>query len=129
MLASFLTFTGQEHRYERVAQHMRARSAFHWVSLMTDFTPTVEAFILIKVDLPEQSLACIRDTLEPLGIPVSIGETSRQLHWSTVVLVGVPEQRLADAMLALELKGFSDVMAFHGEANTDATQSGGAPQQ
>jgi hypothetical protein len=34
---------------------------------------------------------------------------------STAVLVDVPAQRLADAMLVLELKGFPDVMAFHSE--------------
>ena len=124
MLASLLTFTGQEHRYARVAQHMRARSAFHWVSLMTDVRRYVEACILITVDASEQSLSRIGEALVPLGIPVSIGETSRQPHWSAVILVGVPEQRLADAMRALELQGFSDVLAFHGEANTDTTQRG-----
>ena len=38
---------------------------------MTDFTPNVEAFILIKVDPPEQSLARIRNTLELVDIHVS----------------------------------------------------------
>jgi hypothetical protein len=95
---------------------------------MTDVRRNVKAFILIKVDRPEQSLSRIEETLEPLGIPVSIVETGRQLHWSTAVVVGVPEQRLADAMLALELKGFSDVMAFHGEGNTDAAQRGVSQQ-
>src|SRR5215470_3376143 len=72
MLASLLTFTGQEHRYARVAQHMRARSAFHWVSLMTDVRRYVEACILITVDASEQSLSRIGEALVPLGIPVSI---------------------------------------------------------
>lgn len=95
---------------------------------MTDSRQKVKAFILVKLDRPEQGFSHIEETLEPLGIPVSIVDTGRQLHWATAVVVGVPEQRLADAMLALELKGFSDVMAFHGEANTDATQRG-VPQQ
>jgi hypothetical protein len=83
-----------------------------------------QTFILIKVDPREQTLARIEQALLPLGIPVAMAETGRQLQWSTVVLVGVPEQRLVDAMLALELKGFSDVMAAHGETNTDAAQRG-----
>jgi hypothetical protein len=82
----------------------------------------VNAFILIEVEGPEQSFSRIEEILEALGIPVSMVEIGRRLHWATAVVVGVPEQRLADAMLALELKGFSDVMAFHGEADVDATQ-------
>ncbi len=84
----------------------------------------MKALILIKIERPEQSVLHIEETLEPLGIPVSIIETGRRLAWATAVVIGVPEQRLTDAMLALELKGFSDVMAFHGEANADATQRG-----
>ena len=95
---------------------------------MTDERRKVKAFILIKVDRPEQSLSRVEEILEPLGIPVSLVETGRQLHWATAVVVGVPEQRLADAMLALEIKGFSDVMAFHGETNIDGTQRGVAQQ-
>jgi hypothetical protein len=34
--------------------------------------------VLVKVDPPEQSLARIEGTLEPLGVPVSIGELWRQ---------------------------------------------------
>ena len=88
----------------------------------------MKAFVLIKLDRAEQSLSRIEEALEPLDIPISAIETGRQLHWSTAVVVEVPVQRLTDAMLALELKGFSDVMAFHGETNTDATQRGVAQQ-
>jgi hypothetical protein len=89
---------------------------------MSDERQPVKAFILIKVERPEHSIGRIEEVLEPLGIPVSPIETGRRLHWASAVVIGVPEQRLADAMLALELKGFSDVMAFHGDANVDATQ-------
>lgn len=95
---------------------------------MTEVRRDVKAFIMIRIDKPEQSVSRIEETLEPLGIPVSVVERGRRLHWSAAVVVGVPEQRLADAMLALELEGFSDVMAFHGEPNTDTTQRGAAQQ-
>jgi hypothetical protein len=72
----------------------------------------VKAFILIKVDRSELTVSRIEEILEPLGIPVSIMETGRRLHWATAIVAGVPAQRLADAMCALERKGFSDVMAF-----------------
>lgn len=82
----------------------------------------VKAFILIKVERPEHSIGRIEEVLEPLGIPVSTIETGRRLHWTNAVVIGVPEQRLADAMLALELKGFCDVMAFHGDAHVHAAE-------
>ena len=85
----------------------------------------VKAFILVRLERPEHSVSSIEETLGPLGIPVSMVETGRRLHWTTAVVVGVPEQRLTDAMVALELSGFSDVMAFHGEASTGATPRGG----
>jgi hypothetical protein len=89
---------------------------------MSDERAQVKALILIKVERPEHSIGRIEEILEPLGIPVSTIETGRRLHWASAVVIGVPEQRLADAMLALELKGFSDVMAFHGDAHVDAAQ-------
>lgn len=91
---------------------------------MTDERKQVKAFILINLDRPHQSMSHIEAVLEPLGIPVSTVESGRRLHWTTAVVIGVPEQRLADAMLALELKGFSDVMAFHGEPDGEATTRG-----
>ena len=116
--------SAHENREGRGGAHDADLHQVGWCSSMTDARHKVKAFILIKVDRPEQTVSSIEQTLEPLGIPMSIVDTGRRLHWSTAVVVGVPEQRLADAMLALELKGFSDVMAFHGEANTDATQRG-----
>jgi hypothetical protein len=91
---------------------------------MTDERPQVKAFILINLDRSHQSVSSIEAILEPLGIPVSMVESGRRLHWTTAVVIGVPEQRLADAMLALELKGFPDVMAFHSEPDGEARQHG-----
>jgi hypothetical protein len=89
---------------------------------MTDEREPVKAFILVNLDQSRQSMAQVEAILEPLGIPVSTVETGRRLHWTTAVVIGVPEQRLADAMLALELKGFPDVMAFQGEPEGEARQ-------
>lgn len=89
---------------------------------MTDERQQVKAFILVNLDRTRQSVSQVEAVLEPLGIPVSTMESGRRLHWTTAVVIGVPEQRLADAMLALELKGFPDVMAFHGEAEGEATR-------
>lgn len=127
MRLSLLTFTSSERQRARLAQRVPS-AAITKFGYGRDGRGTVKAFVLIKLDRAEQSLSRIEEALEPLDIPISTIETGRQVHWSTAVVVGVPEQRLTDAMLVLELKGFSDVMAFHSEANTDATQRGVAQQ-
>ena len=91
---------------------------------MTDEKQQVKAFILINLDRAHQSVSQVEAVLEPLGISVSTVESGRRLHWTAAVVIGVPEQRLADAMLALELKGFSDVMAFHGGPDGETRQPG-----
>lgn len=91
---------------------------------MTDERQQVKAFILVNLDRTRQSVSQVEAVLEPLGIPVSTVESGRRLHWTTAVVIGVPEPRLADAMLALELKGFPDVMAFHGEPDGEAARQG-----
>ena len=91
---------------------------------MTDERQQVKAFILINLERAHQSMSRIEAILEPLGIPVAMVETGRRLHWTTAVVIGVPEPRLADAMLALEMKGFPDVLAFHGEPDAEATKPG-----
>lgn len=91
---------------------------------MRDDGQQVKAFILINLDRARQSVSQIEAVLEPLGIPVSTVESGRRLHWTTAVVIGVPEQRLADAMLALELRGFPDVMAFQGEPDGEAGKRG-----
>ena len=91
---------------------------------MTADRQQVQAFILINLDPDHQSVSHIEAVLEPLGIRISTVKSTRRLHWTSAVVVSVPEQRLADAMLALELKGFSDVMAFHSEPDGDARTPG-----
>lgn len=71
---------------------------------MTDERQQVKAFILINLERTHQSMSRIEAILEPLGIPVAMVETGRRLHWTTAVVIGVPEPRLADAMLALEMR-------------------------
>ena len=82
---------------------------------MTDEQKHVGALIIVNLDRAHQSLAHIEAILEPLGISVAVVESGRRLHWTTAVAIRIPENRLADAMLALELKGFADVMAYHSE--------------
>lgn len=79
---------------------------------MTGNHRPTEAFVVVNLDHASRSAAEIASVLEPLGIPAEIVETGRQLRWHTAVVFRIPEDRTADAMLALAMKGFSDVMAY-----------------
>src|SRR5437867_6155623 len=49
---------------------------------------------------------------EPLGIPIEMVGRGRQLRRAPTVVFRVPHQRVAEAILALELQGFVDVLAY-----------------
>jgi hypothetical protein len=70
------------------------------------------SFIVVNLDRVRQSAAHIESILAPLGIPVEVVESGRQLRWSSAVVLRIPEHRIPDAMLALEMKGFADVTAY-----------------
>ena len=91
---------------------------------MTDDRQQAQAFIVINLDRGHQSVSHIAAVLEPLGIRISTVESERRLRWTSAVVLSVPDERLGDAMLALDLTGFSDVMAFHREADGDARTPG-----
>ena len=54
----------------------------------------------------------IQSVLESLDIPVEVVESGRRLRWNAAVVLRIPEHRMAEAMLALGMKGFADVMAY-----------------
>ena len=49
---------------------------------------------------------------EPLGIPIEMVGRGRQLRRAPTVVFRVPHHRVAEAILALELQGFADVLAY-----------------
>lgn len=70
------------------------------------------SFVIVSVERMKHGVADIQAALESLQIPVEMVESGRRLRWNDAVVLRVPEQRLAEAMLALGLKGFTDVMAY-----------------
>ena len=52
---------------------------------------------------------------DQVEITVEVVESGRQLRWHSAVVLRVPQARVTDAMLALAVRGFGDVMAY--EAN------------
>ena len=86
------------------------------------------SFVVVNLDRITHGVDKIESILGPLGIPVEVVESGRQLRWNTAVVLRVPEHRMADAMLALEMKGFADVMAYQSELDLfgEQAQEGGA---
>jgi hypothetical protein len=70
------------------------------------------SFVVVSLDQIKQGLAEIRSVLESLGIDVEVVESGRRLRWNAAVVLRIPERRIPEAMLALGMKGFSDVMAY-----------------
>jgi hypothetical protein len=76
-----------------------------------------ESFVVVSLDRVNRGAADIESVLVPLGIPVEIVESGRQLRWHTAVVLRIPDDRMADAMLALAMRGFSDVVAYQAQGD------------
>jgi hypothetical protein len=70
------------------------------------------SFVVVNLDQVKQGVAAIESVLDALDIPVEVVESGRQLRWNAAVVLRIPEHRVAEAMLALGMKGFADVMAY-----------------
>jgi len=70
------------------------------------------SFVVVNLDQINLGIAEIESILESLDIPVEVVESGRQLRWNAAVVLRIPEHRMADAMLALGMKGFADVTAY-----------------
>lgn len=70
------------------------------------------SFVVVNLDQINHGIAEIESVLDSLDIPVEVVESGRQLRWNAAVVLRIPEHRMADAMLALGMKGFADVTAY-----------------
>jgi hypothetical protein len=94
-------------------------------------TPTTRngmgSFVVVSLDQVKQGVAEVRSVLESLGIAVDVVESGRRLRWNTAVVLRIPEPRVPEAMLALGMKGFADVMAYQsGETDSWGCERGEA---
>jgi hypothetical protein len=71
--------------------------------------------LMVHVEEKSQRLADVGGALEPLGIPFEVLESGRQLRWTPTLVLRVPPDRVEEAILALELKGFPHVLAYQSE--------------
>ena len=74
------------------------------------------SFVVVTLDRVTQGVTEIRSVLDSLGIDAEVVESGRRLRWNAAVVVRIPEHRIAEALLALGLKGFTDVMAYQSTA-------------
>ncbi|HEY3068121.1 MAG TPA: hypothetical protein VGL09_20195 [Methylomirabilota bacterium] len=71
--------------------------------------------LMVHLAPTHQGLGDVGRALEPLGIPYEVLESGRQLRWAPTLVLRVPPDRLEEAVLALELKGFPHVLAYQSE--------------
>lgn len=79
---------------------------------MTSHRQATGSFVVVNLDQINPGVAEVKSVLEALDIPVEVVESGRQLRWNTAVVLRIPEHRMADAMLALGMKGFANVTAY-----------------
>lgn len=70
------------------------------------------SFVVVSLDQMKPGVTEIQSVLESLDIPVEVVESGRRLRWNAAMVLRIPQHRMAEAMLALGMKGFADVMAY-----------------
>jgi hypothetical protein len=80
--------------------------------VMTPQPKPTGSFVVVNLDQINQGVAEVQSVLESLDIPVEVVESGRRLRWNAAVVLRIPDHRMADAMLALGMRGFADVMAY-----------------
>ena len=73
----------------------------------------LHAFLVIGLVRENEPVSSITDVVEQQGIPIEVIGSPRYFRRSPSVVVRVPQHRVAEAILALELQGFCDVVAYH----------------
>ena len=82
---------------------------------MTDDRGRASCVLVINLERSSQPVAEIAAALGPLGIPVDVVDSGRQLRWTATLVLRVPIERAEEAMLALALKGFGNVLAYESD--------------
>jgi hypothetical protein len=79
---------------------------------MTSESRDAGAFVMVGLEGEDETVSKIMEILEPLGIPIEVVGRGRQLRRMPSVVLRVPHHRVAETLLALELEGFPDVLAY-----------------
>jgi hypothetical protein len=71
------------------------------------------AFLVIGLEREDEPVSSITDVVEQQGIPIEVIGWHQHFRPVPSVVVRVPRHRVAESILALELQGFCDVVAYH----------------
>jgi hypothetical protein len=77
------------------------------------------SFVVVSLDHVKRDVTDIQSVLESLDIPVEVVESGRRLRWNAAVVLRIPEHRVPEAMLALGMRGFADVVAYQPSGTED----------
>ena len=73
----------------------------------------LHAFLVIGLEGADEPVSNITGVVEQQGIPIEVIGRHRHFRRVPSVVVRVPRHCVAEAILALELQGFCDVVAYH----------------
>lgn len=79
---------------------------------MTGDSREAGTFVVISLEREGEQIGRILEILEPLGIQVEVVGRGRQLRRTPSLVFRIPHHRVAEAIIALELQGFPDVLAY-----------------
>jgi hypothetical protein len=68
--------------------------------------------VVVNLEREGEGIGAIVNALEPLGIQAEIVARGHQVRRAPTVVVRVPADRVTDAIVALETKGFGGVLAY-----------------
>lgn len=73
----------------------------------------LHAFLVVGLERADAPVSSITGIVEQQGIAIEVISGHRHFRRVPSVVVRIPRHRVAEAMLALELQGFRDVVAYH----------------
>lgn len=82
---------------------------------MSDDEKGWSAFVVVNIEQRGDAVAKVLDELDQLGIAAQVVGQGRQLRRAPSLVLKVPQTRAAETIVALEARGFGDVLAYYVE--------------
>jgi hypothetical protein len=103
----------QRSRSEPATEEPMHRTIHEHASMpMTPGLDGAGSFVVVNLDREGDEIAQIAKVFEPLGIPLDVVGRGRQMRRAPTIVFRIPPHRVAEVIVALELQGFSDVLAY-----------------
>lgn len=86
---------------------------------MSDEKKEWSAFVVVNLEQRGDAIAKVLGELDQLGISAQVVGQGRQLRRAPSLVLKVPQTRAADTIVALEARGFADVLAYYVERDEE----------